>query len=54
MGVNLGFVPSSPSEMDIFLRVLMAHGKALLASARNAVQHLLLYRAVSPSPKAKD
>jgi hypothetical protein len=53
MGVDLGFEPSSPSEMDTFLGVLMAHGKARLASARNAVQHLLLCRAANPSPKAK-
>jgi hypothetical protein len=42
MGVDLGFKPSSPSEMNTFFRVLMAHGKARLASARNSVQNFCI------------
>jgi hypothetical protein len=47
MDVNLGFEPSSPSELDTFSGVPMANGpngKARLASARNAVQHLCMIR----------
>ena len=48
MGTVLGFDPSSASEMDVFLGVLMAHGKARLSSARTAAAHLLVWLRSQP------